>query len=54
MPRDDSLFADDHFVEIDDTPNYMTANAKLNFANNSKTDPLAGNFIVIGIVFNEI
>ncbi|GLV36439.1 Chromosome segregation 1 [Carabus blaptoides fortunei] len=40
MPRDESTFADDHFIEVDDTPNYMTSNAKLNFANNSKSDPL--------------
>lgn len=40
MPRDESTFPDDHFIEVDDTPNYTTANAKLNYANNSKSDPL--------------
>ncbi|XP_050295241.1 exportin-2 [Anthonomus grandis grandis] len=42
MPPDQSTLPDDHFIEIDDTPSYQTSNAKLNFANNSKEDPLAG------------
>lgn len=46
MPRDESLFVDDHFIEVDDTPNYMTSNARLNFANNAKADPLQGNLQV--------
>ncbi|KRT82399.1 hypothetical protein AMK59_3788, partial [Oryctes borbonicus] len=40
MPRDESTFPDDHFIEIDDTPTFQSSNAKLNFANNSKPDPL--------------
>lgn len=44
MPRDESTFPDDHFIEVDDTPNYTTSNAKLNYANNSKSDPLQGNY----------
>lgn len=42
MPRDESTLPDDHFVEVDDTPTYQTASAKLNFANNDKADPLQG------------
>lgn len=44
MPIDESTFPDDHFIEVDDTPSYMTSNAKLNYANNAKTDPLHGKF----------
>lgn len=40
LPLDESTLPDDHFVEIDDTPTFQTASAKLNFANNSKNDPL--------------
>ncbi|XP_022913677.2 exportin-2 [Onthophagus taurus] len=40
MPRDESTFPDDHFIELDDTPTFQTASAKLNFANNAKLDPL--------------
>ncbi|KAK4885834.1 hypothetical protein RN001_002105 [Aquatica leii] len=35
-------FPDDDLVEIDDTPTFQTASAKLSFANNSKSDPLQG------------
>lgn len=42
MPVDDNPLPDDHFIEIDDTPTYQTASAKLNFANNAKNDPLQG------------
>lgn len=42
MPRDESTLPDDHFIEVDDTPTYQTASAKLNFANNTKNDPLQG------------
>ncbi|KAJ8973541.1 hypothetical protein NQ317_019292 [Molorchus minor] len=40
MPRDESTLPDDHFIEVDDTPTYQTTSAKLNFANNTKNDPL--------------
>lgn len=40
LPRDESTFDDDHFVEIDDTPTFQATSAKLNFANNTKSDPL--------------
>ncbi|XP_018563409.1 exportin-2 [Anoplophora glabripennis] len=40
MPRDESTLPDDHFIEVDDTPTFQTASAKLNFANNTKNDPL--------------
>ncbi|XP_017781726.1 PREDICTED: exportin-2 [Nicrophorus vespilloides] len=40
MPRDETTFPDDHFVEIDDTPSFQTTSAKLNFANAAKSDPL--------------
>ncbi|KAK9747097.1 Importin-beta N-terminal domain [Popillia japonica] len=40
MPRDESTFPDDHFIEIDDTPAFQSTSAKLNFANNSRPDPL--------------
>ncbi|KAJ8946441.1 hypothetical protein NQ318_014429, partial [Aromia moschata] len=40
MPRDESTLPDDHFIEVDDTPTYQTASAKLNFANNVRNDPL--------------
>lgn len=43
MPRDESTFPDDHFIEVDDAPTFQSANAKLNFANNAKSDPLQGN-----------
>ncbi|KAF2896616.1 hypothetical protein ILUMI_09559 [Ignelater luminosus] len=39
---DESTFPDDHFIEVDDTPAYQTTSAKLNFANNAKSDPLQG------------
>ncbi|ERL89802.1 exportin-2 [Dendroctonus ponderosae] len=42
MPPDESTLPDDHFIEVDDTPTYQTSNARLNFANNSKEDPLPG------------
>lgn len=42
MPVDESTFPDDHFIEVDDTPAYQATSAKLNFANNHKTDPLQG------------
>lgn len=42
MPRDESTFPDDHFIEVDDTPSYTTSNARLNYANNNKSDPLQG------------
>lgn len=42
MPRDESTFPDDHFIEVDDTPTFQSTNAKLNFANNTKSDPLQG------------
>lgn len=42
MPRDESTFPDDHFIEIDDTPAFQSTSAKLNFANNSRPDPLQG------------
>ncbi|CAH0551581.1 unnamed protein product [Brassicogethes aeneus] len=40
MPVDETSLPDDHFIEIDDTPTFQTASAKLNFANTQKTDPL--------------
>ncbi|XP_056631908.1 exportin-2 [Diorhabda sublineata] len=40
MPVDESVLPDDHFIEVDDTPSYQTTSAKLNFANNTKNDPL--------------
>lgn len=43
MPVDESTLPDDHFIEIDDTPTFQAASAKLNFANNTKSDPLQGN-----------
>lgn len=43
MPLDESTLPEDHFVEIDDTPSYQTTSAKLNYANNTKPDPLQGN-----------
>lgn len=42
MPRDESTFPDDHFIEVDDVPTYQSTNAKLNFANKTKSDPLQG------------
>lgn len=42
LPPDESTFPDDHFIEVDDTPTYQTSNAKLNFANADKEDPVAG------------
>ncbi|XP_063905831.1 exportin-2 [Zophobas morio] len=42
MPLDESTLPEDHFIEIDDTPTYQTSSAKLNFANNTKPDPLQG------------
>ncbi|XP_060521599.1 exportin-2 [Cylas formicarius] len=42
MPPDETFLPDDHFIEVDDTPAYQTSNAKLNFANSSKSDPLLG------------
>lgn len=47
MPRDESTFPDDHFIEVDDTPTFQSSNAKLNFANNTKPDPLQGRGILI-------
>lgn len=41
MPPDESILPDDHFIEIDDSPAYQTSNARLNFANSKKEDPLA-------------
>ncbi|CAH1099878.1 unnamed protein product [Psylliodes chrysocephalus] len=40
MPRDETTLPDDHFIEVDDTPTFQTASAKLNFANGVKNDPL--------------
>ncbi|CAG9813279.1 unnamed protein product [Phaedon cochleariae] len=40
MPRDESTLPDDHFIEVDDTPTYQSASAKLNFASSTPNDPL--------------
>ncbi|CAG9765851.1 unnamed protein product [Ceutorhynchus assimilis] len=40
MPPDESTLPDDHFIEVDDIPTYQTSNARLNFANTTKEDPL--------------
>lgn len=42
MPVDDNPLPDDHFIEVDDTPTYQTASARLNFAHSAKNDPLQG------------
>ncbi|CAG9857406.1 unnamed protein product [Phyllotreta striolata] len=42
MPRDETTFPDDHFIEVDDTPAYQATSAKLNFADGTKNDPLQG------------
>nr|CAI5867494.1 unnamed protein product [Callosobruchus analis] len=42
MPIDESTLPDDHFIEVDDTPAFQTASARLNFANSTKNDPLEG------------
>ncbi|KAL3287433.1 hypothetical protein HHI36_001904 [Cryptolaemus montrouzieri] len=42
MPTDNSTLPDDHFIEIDDTPTLHSSSAKLNFASNTKADPLQG------------
>ncbi|XP_076259837.1 chromosome segregation 1 [Rhynchophorus ferrugineus] len=42
LPPDETTFPDDHFIEVDDTPAYQTSNAKLNFANANKEDPVSG------------
>lgn len=42
MPPDETTLPDDHFIEVDDTPAYQTATAKLNFANTVQEDPVAG------------
>lgn len=47
MPVDDNTLPDDHFIEVDDTPTYQTASARLNFANNVKNDPLQGKYLII-------
>lgn len=53
MPTDESTMPDDHFIEIEDTPSFQTTSAKLNFASNSKPDPLQGNLFstLISITF---
>ncbi|XP_074027290.1 chromosome segregation 1 [Leptinotarsa decemlineata] len=40
MPRDESTFPDDHFIEVDDAPTFQTTSAKLNFASTAQNDPL--------------
>lgn len=47
MPPDETAFPDDHFIEIDDGPSFQTTNAKLNFANNTQTDPLQGKTLTL-------
>lgn len=42
LPQDDTLLADDHFIEVDDTPTFEQAYSKLNFAKGSQIDPLPG------------
>ncbi|XP_044735221.1 exportin-2 isoform X2 [Chrysoperla carnea] len=42
MPQDDTVFADDHFIEVDDTPTFEQAYSNLNFAKSPQLDPLQG------------
>lgn len=53
LPVDESTLPDDHFIEVDDTPAFQTTSAKLNFANNKKTDPLQGLLFIflLGVVW---
>ena len=41
LPEDDSVPADEHFIEIEDTPGYQTAFSQLLFAGTSERDPFA-------------
>ncbi|XP_052256836.1 exportin-2-like isoform X3 [Dreissena polymorpha] len=41
LPEDDSVPADEHFIEIDDTPAYQTAFSQLAFAGKKEHDMLA-------------
>jgi len=42
LPEDESIPADEHFVEIEDTPGYQTAYSQLIFAGKPAYDPVAG------------
>jgi exportin-2 (importin alpha re-exporter) len=41
LPEDDSIPADEHFIEIEDTPGYQTAYSQLVFAGKREYDPVA-------------
>ncbi|XP_039293224.1 LOW QUALITY PROTEIN: exportin-2 [Nilaparvata lugens] len=41
QPEDDSLHADDHFIQVDDTPGYEAAFAQLAYAPKGQHDPLS-------------
>jgi len=40
LPEDSSIPDDEHFVDIEDTPNYQNAYSKLIFAGKADTDPV--------------
>lgn len=42
QPEDDTLHADDHFIQVDDTPGYEAAFAQLAYAPKGQHDPLQG------------
>lgn len=41
LPEDDSVAADDHFIDVEDTPGYQTAFSQLAFAGKRDADPFS-------------
>ena len=41
LPEDESVPADEHFIEIEDTPGYQSAFAQLIFVGKKERDPVA-------------
>lgn len=41
LPQDESVPADEHFVEIEDTPGYQSAFAQLIFVGKKERDPVS-------------
>jgi len=42
LPEDESIPADEHFIEIEDTPGYQTTYSQLMFAGKPEFDPVSG------------
>lgn len=44
LPEDETTFADDHYVDVEDTPGYQAVYSQLAYANRSEHDPLPSKY----------